>query len=221
MLDPFNGLMLPWLNAQAPMANIVRWGNFPGYNQSLLAHNNSIPYVLMWVQSKLDNRGDIDWLLLTQAILSHDQGEPLSGGDEHAGNKTHDKDLQECLAVEEYMAPATSRFRQLFMQAFLLQYVRKPQWWPKMSEDCQKTLVTMAAKFSREAIIFEATERLDYLVSAVEGYRRGIRNEAETMIDHVLRNQVSRLDALVEEWAPLSGVWSPDLRRQLLTLGSM
>ncbi len=220
MTDPFNGLMLPWQNAQAPMAEVVRWGNFPGYNQSLLAHNNSIPYVLMWIQSRLCDRGDIDWLLLTQAIQSHDQGEPLSGGDEHAGNKTNDKDLQEYLAVREYMASADYRFRQLFMRAFLLQYVRKPQWWSYMSDDCRKTLVTMAAKFSREAVIFEATERLDYLASAVEGYRRGIRNEAETMIDHVLRNQVPKLDALAEEWAPLSAVWSPDLRQQLVSLGS-
>ncbi len=175
----------------------------------------------MWVQCRLHSRLDIDWLFLTQALLSHDQGEPISGGDQHAGNKTANKDLEEYLAVANMMTMAESAFRRFFMRAFLLQYVRKPQWWQYMTKEDRDTVVVLAEKYSREALLFDAIERLDYLASAVEGHHRGIRNDTETMIDHVLGNQVPKLDALVEEWAPLAGVWSPDLRHQLLTLGSM
>lgn len=221
MNDPFGGLMLPWQNAQRPMSKEVRWGNFPDYGQTLVEHCNSIPCMGMWVQCRLHSRLDIDWLFLTQALLSHDQGEPISGGDQHAGNKTANKDLEEYLAVANMMTMAESAFRRFFMRAFLLQYVRKPQWWQYMTKEDRDTVVVLAEKYSREALLFDAIERLDYLASAVEGHHRGIRNDTETMIDHVLGNQVPKLDALVEEWAPLAGVWSPDLRHQLLTLGSM
>lgn len=218
--DPFGGLMGPWQNAQKPMAEVMRWGNFPTYGQTLLAHNNSIPYVLMYVQVKLQWRDGIDWLLLSQAILVHDQGEPLSGGDEHADNKTADKDVKEYLAVAELMRGADVEFRRQFMRAFLLQYVRKPQWWPHMASEDRALVTMLSEKYALEALIFEATERLDYFVSAVEGARRSIENVKETMIDHVIRNQVPKLDALVLEWGPFAHVWSPDLKSQLLCLGS-
>lgn len=218
--DPFGGLMLPWLNAQKPMTTVIRWGNFPDYGQTLTEHCNSIPYMGMWVQEKLGRRQDIDWLLYQQALLVHDQGEPISGGDEHAGSKTADKDLKEYQAVASMMAKVEERFRSRFMQAFLLQYVRKPEWWPHMSVVDRMTVVELSKRFSVEALLFAGTERLDYLASAVIGYRHGIRNKTEAMIDHVLRNQVRKLDVLVEEWAPFAGVWTPDLRYQLLSLGS-
>ena len=218
--DPFDGLMTPWQNAQRPMTAVVRWGNFPNYRQTLTEHNNSIPCVAMWVQSKLGHRSEIDWLLLMQAIAVHDQGEPRSGGDEHAANKTADKDLKEYLAVSEMMVGSDPAFRRLFMRAFLLQYVRKPQWWTHMNNEDQATMTVLVAKYSREALLFDAIERLDYLASGVEAFGRGIQNETETMIDHVLGNQVSKLDALVGEWAPLAGVWTPDRRQRFLSLGS-
>ncbi len=217
--DPFGGLMLPWRNAQKPMADVGRWGNFPTYGQTLLAHNNSIPYVLMWVQSKIAIPS-LDWLLLTQAIQCHDQGEPLSGGDEHAGNKTPDKELREYLAVAEMMQWTDPAFSHQFMHAFLLQYVRKPQLWSGMASRDQVVVQALSKHCQREAIIFELTERLDYLMSAVEGYQRGLRNHQETMIDHVLRNQVPKLDALVIEWPTLATVWTTVLRTELLSLGS-
>jgi hypothetical protein len=218
--DPFGGVMLPWLNAQKPMTAEIRWGNFPDYGQNLTEHCNSIPYMGMWVQEKLGGRHDIDWLFYNQALLVHDQGEPISGGDEHANNKTVDKDLKEYLAVANMMAVVERGFRRRFMRAFLLQYVRKPQWWPYMTKEDHDTVVLLAEKYPREALLFDGTERLDYLASAVEGHSLGIRNETETMIDHVLDRQVPKLDALVDEWAPFAGVWTPDLRHQLLGLGS-
>lgn len=218
--DPFGGVMLPWRNAQKPMTAVIRWGNFPEYDQKLTEHCNSIPYVGMWVQERLCSRHDIDWLFYNHALLVHDQGESMSGGDEHAGNKTPDKDLHEYLAAANMMAMAESGFRRRFMRAFLLQYVRKPQWWQYMMREDRDTVVVLAEKFPREALLFDGTERLDYLASAVEGHHLGIKNDTETMIDHVLGNQVPKLDALVDEWAPFAGVWSPDLRHQLLSLGS-
>lgn len=218
MIDPFGGLLQPWSNAQRPMTEVTRWGNFPEYGQKLVEHTNSAPFVLWWVQVCIGPRTDIDWLFLSQALLVHDHGEPISGGDEHAGNKTDGKELQEYLAFSNLLEAVDPAYRSALMRAFLLQYVRKPQWWPELSSTDWGTVVTLAKKFEREARIFDLVERVDYLASAVIGHRNNIRNDEEFMIDHVLKNQVPKLDALVQEDSLLARAWSPQLRQKLIML---
>jgi len=223
MKDLFGGLMAPWQNAQRPMTKVVRWGNFPTYGQTLVEHSNSVQFVLLWVQSRLMSRSDVDWALLQRAFSVHDHGEPLSGGDEHADNKTADKEVEEYRGFHYLLSRAEPEYRNLLMQAFLLQYVRKRQWWNEFSAVDRAMVVTLAEKYSIEALLFEGIERLDYLASALEGNNREppVRNEQELMIDHVLDRQVPKLDGLALEWDPFGRrVWTPDLREKFLALGS-
>jgi hypothetical protein len=217
--EKFEVMLQPWVNAQRPMSKIVRWGNFPEYGQTLTEHMSSIPYVLTYVEDMLNYRGDIDWLLLHRCVIVHDQGEPLSGGDEHADNKTENKEYLEYNAVARMMNHDTP-FARSFMRAFLLQYVRKLQFWEQFDGKHQLMLEVLSKTKAKEAAIFEMVERLDYLASAVIGYRSGIRNDKETMIDHVLKRQIPKLDGLLVEFPELSWVWSTSLRSSLLMLGS-
>lgn len=223
MQDPFGGLMAPWQNAQQPMANVLRWGNFPDYGQTLVEHNNALPLVLGYVRSELADDATIDWLLLSDCVHVHDHGEPLSGGDQHAANKTLDKELLEYQAFAALIAPTKPTFRAQMMRAFLLQYVRKPQWEASFCSVDQAIFRELSTKKRPEAAIFNLVERLDYLASAVAGHSRRppVRNDVELMIDHTLNNQVAKLDALVVEYPALGQVWTPELRKKLLALGSV
>jgi hypothetical protein len=223
MDDLFGGLMAPWKNAQQPMMKVVRWGNFTDYGQTLVEHSNSVQFVLLWVQSRLASRSDVDWALLQRAFLVHDHGEPLSGGYEHAGNKTPDKEVEEYRGFHYLLSRTETDYRNFLMQAFLLQYVRKKQWWNEFSAVDRAMVVFLREKYQVEALLFEAVERLDYLASALEGHHRTppIGNEEEMMMDHVLGNQIPKLDALALEWSPFAKrVWTLKLRESFLALGS-
>ena len=82
-LRTLTAVMHPWKNAQCPMGETKRWGNFPDYGQNLLMHNNSVPWVAEWVISEVSRTHAIDQALLYRAFIVHDHGEPLTGGDEH------------------------------------------------------------------------------------------------------------------------------------------
>ena len=221
VVDPFGGLMAPWQNAQQPMLEVIRWSQFPSYGQTLVEHNSSLPLVVLWVQSRLIQYEDIDWALLFQTAAVHDHGEPLTGGDENEYTKTPDKERREYEAFSQLISGADQNYRNLLMKAFLLPYVRKQHWWPSFLEADRVMVQELAGCRGVEALLFEAVERLDYLASAVMGHRQGIRNDRETMIDHVLGNQVPKLDRLAVEYRPFAEyVWTPRLRELFLALGS-
>lgn len=103
------------------------------------------------------------------------------------------------------------------MRAFSLQYVRKTIW-----ENLPPSGVTLVTELRQthayEAGLFDFSERFDYICSAYGGYKRGIRNQKETMIEHTLGNQSKKLDALVEEFPELESLWSIELKTQLWKL---
>lgn len=221
-LQTVRELMKPWLNAQQPMAETPRWGNFPDYGQTLGMHNSSIPLVMMSMRTQLLHhapRLELDWLLLDDTVKVHDQGEPLTGGDEHAGITTADKPVREWTAFEVMVRPMPSHLQQRYVLAFTLPYIRKPSGYelPPASFWAYNQL---SGTHQAEATFFDAVERVDYLFSAIEGHDRDVRNPKETMIEHTVGNQVHKLDALVDELPALKFFWTPTLREQLLGLAA-
>lgn len=204
-----------WKNAQKPMLDEKRWGNFPVYNQTLVEHANSFPLVGRLVMSVAAR--PMDTLLFTDCVMLHDHGEPRSGGDEHAGNKTKGKDVREWIEFRNLIAKLPPTLRQQWMRAFSLQYVRKSMW-----EDLPPSGIALVTELrqthSYEAGLFDFSERLDYVCSAYAGYERGVRNQKETMIEHTIGNQSEKLDALVEEFPELGSLWSIELKTQLWNL---
>lgn len=217
-LEALRGLMPLWLNAQRPMHEVVRWGNFPDYGQTLLMHANSFPVLGRYVTMMLIEQGcQLDEIILMDAFMLHDHGEPPTGGDEHDGNKTANKPEREWEAfwamTESVSLPIRSRLR----KAFALQYCRK-DWNTFALRNNDNLIPELCLSYGFEAAVFEFCERLDYLMSALEGFGHGVRNEVETMIEHTLTRQIPKLDLLVEEFSHLGSVWTPQLREEFLSL---
>ncbi len=204
-----------WRNAQGPMTEEVRWGNFPTYGQTLTEHANSLPIVGRHVLAVADR--PVDALLFMDCVHLHDHGEPLTGGDEHAENKTIGKDIREWVAFAEMVSQKPTLLSNMFLRAFTLQYVRKSTS-SQLPELGQRLVESLRETHAYEAGLFEFTERFDYMLSAYDGYERGVRNEKETMLAHTLGNQVPKLDALVVEFPELGVLWSDELRAWLLSL---
>ena len=216
-LQTMRAVMRVWKNAQLPMTNVVRWGNFPAYGQILTEHNSSLPIVGQYVITLLRHhapRFQFDTQLLYEAFALHDHGEPLTGGDEHAGAVTADKAVREWKAFFGMVRELPDPIRQRQLLAFTLQYVRK-SCRNSLPADAFWVLNQIDGHYKNEAIIFEFCERLDYLFSALDGYDRRVRNKEEGMLEHCYANQAPKIGGLLIELPTLSHVWSSELREQL------
>jgi len=204
-----------WELTQGPMKAVTRFGNFPDYGQLLVEHQASLPITHSFVRAKLAPlMPGLDWDLIGRCCAVHDCGEPLTGGDEHIDNKTGDKDQREYEAVRQLLVHTGDLYRPAMM-AFLLPFVRREKVLKMLSSDDTGLLSLLKTKYQREAAVFALMEPTDYIMSALTGRERGIRNDREFLYDHVIKRQTPPLDALVAEYPVLSAVWSPDLKHML------
>ncbi len=210
-----NGFLALWQNAQGPMLREKRWGNFPAYNQTLVEHTNSLPLVARLVTMTVSRQFCLD--IVMDCVTVHDHGEPLTGGDQHAGNKTRGKDVEEWIAFAELMQKQPEHLAMGLLYAFSLQYVRKAIW-VDLPPEGQRMVSELRAIYAYEATLFDFIERFDYRLSAYAGHLRGIQNQKETMLAHTFGNQAPKLDALVVEIPELGSLWSPQLRAELEAL---
>ena len=215
-LGQLDGFFALWNNAQGPMLREKRWGNFPDYGQTLVEHANSILLVGRLVLSIAAR--PVDSLLFMDCVILHDHGEPLTGGDEHAGNKTQGKDVKEWVAFERLLQTQPKSLYEPLLRAFTLQYVRKKGMWRNLPAPGGLIIIELERTHAYEAGLFEFVERFDYVLSAYAGYQRGVQNTQETMLEHTLGNQISKLDALTDEFPELGALWSYRLKAELQAL---
>ena len=205
-------VMVPWTNAQKPMQDIVRWLNFD-YGQTLQAHNNSVPWVATWVMTSLRGEYPIDEALLMTAFMAHDHGEPGSGGDEHANNKTPGKEIKEWEVYMEDTEHLPEPMREYVRKAFLIQYVRKQEHpdepWP---HPLIASVAKVRASYIIEPAVWDLIEWMDYLFTAVDGFQKKVKTEEEGMLEHCFGNYARKLDVLVREFPGFSMVWNQLLR---------
>lgn len=219
-LETMKAVMKPWANAQGPMAAVRRWGNFPTYGQTLLMHNNSVMVVAVWVCSVVErNHPTFRKSFVYEALIFHDHGEPLTGGDEHIGAQTPGKEVREWEAFETLVTHLPDGLRKRLMSVFTLQFCRKPAG-KDLPGRAKADLGLMRAFSKKEAIVFEFIERLDYLFTALDGHNRDVCNEKEGMLEHCLRNQSPRLAKLCNELPVLSQIWTNTLQDELHSLAA-
>ena len=216
-LRTLTAVMHPWKNAQCPMGETKRWGNFPDYGQNLLMHNNSVPWVAEWVISEVSRTHAIDQALLYRAFIVHDHGEPLTGGDEHIDAQTDDKEIKEWAAFVELIKGVRPEMKDRLLRAFALQYARKKQT-AQWSEQLVILANTFATSYRVEAVVFDFSEKLDYLFTAYDGHLRGVKNKDEHMLAHALRHNVPKLNAMCEELSALKRIWTNTLQDELHSL---
>ena len=171
--------MAPWLNAQQPMADVSRWGNFPEYGQTLLMHNNSVMVVAAWV-CRVVEQADVTFRkgVVYEAFIFHDHGEPLTGGDEHIDAQTTGKEVKEWNAFAQLLSRLPVWLQTKWLTAFTLQFCRKSSA-ADLSDRAQHILKPLSQHGAKEAIVFEFIERLDYLFTALDGFDRSVSNEHE------------------------------------------
>lgn len=217
-LKTFRAVMKPWLNAQQPMANVIRWGNFPDYGQTLLMHNNSVLVVAAWVCRVVEcHDATFRKGAVYEAFIFHDHGEPLTGGDEHINAQTTGKEVREWNAFEQLLNHLPNWLQQKWLSAFTLQFCRKSSA-VDLSDRAQHILHPLTRHGAKEALVFEFIERLDYLFTALDGFDRGVRNKQEGMLQHCLTNQTHKLNALVDELPILGEIWTRTLQDELHSL---
>ena len=214
-LESLNGFLALWSNAQGPMLGEKRWGNFPAYGQTLVEHTNSLPFVARLVTMTISRQFCLE--IVMDCVMVHDHGEPLTGGDQHADNKTVGKDVAEWIAFAELMQKQPEHLAMELLYAFSLQYVHKAIW-VDLPPEGQRIVRELREVYAYEATLFDFIERFDYMLSAYAGHLRGIRNQKETMLAHTFGNQAAKLDALVAEIPELGALWSPQLRTELEAL---
>jgi hypothetical protein len=217
-LQTMRAVMIPWTNAQKPMHQVTRWGNFPDYGQTLLMHNNSVLIVAAWV-CRVVEQDDLSFRkgAVYEAFIFHDHGEPLTGGDEHIDAQTTGKEVQEWNAFAQLLDKLPVWLQVKWINAFTLQFCRKPSA-SELPDRAQHILQPLRRHAMKEAIVFEFIERLDYVFTALDGFDRLVSNEQEGMLEHCLKNQVPKLNALVEELPILGEVWTQTLHDELHSL---
>jgi len=219
-LATMRAVMQPWINAQRPMQAVVRWGNFPDYGQTLLMHNSSVLVVAAWV-CRVVERDDITFRkgAVYEALIFHDHGEPLTGGDEHVDARTNGKEGKEWNAFAKLLEHVPVWLHDKWLQTFSLQYCRKASA-SELPERGQHIVHPLARHGAKEALVFEFIERLDYLFTALDGFDHGVRNEYEGMLEHCLKNQTHKLNELVVELPILAEIWTNTLQDELHSLAA-
>ena len=217
-LETFDLLMPAWENAQEPMARELRWEtNFPHYGQSLCMHANSVPLTMReLLEFFRPFRSGWNELLLITAILVHDHGEPLSGGDEDIESQTKHKAVREWHGFAEMIQDYPESIKQMYLSAFALQYAIK---------DCDDLPVYALAHVEHhrefhmdEAWFFDFVECIDYFRSARVGARRNLRHvkpemNKQGMFEHVhSERNLTRIDRACDNLPVLREFWTPQLQ---------
>ena len=154
-----------------------------------------------------------------RALIWHDHGEPLTGGDENASNKTKYKGVREWIAVYNLISDWPEALRLQFLEVFSLQFVLKDEWedLPREGRDIVRRL---RASHYREAVIFDFTERWDYFFSALTGHDQAVHNGEEAIMEHTFGRQADAMDGLVSEFPVLGTIWTPTIRSQLESMAN-
>ncbi len=221
MKDTIFDRILPlWKGGQTEMAKVIRWSKYVKANpslrrQSTVEHSWSISFLGYAVISMIKPhlKFAIDGELLMGAITVHDMAEGMLGRDVLYLEKTEEKDRDEYLAFMEQTKALPRAMRESLEEAFLLQFaLKRPKCFPAAA---QAVMERLAAEKTIEASLFDAIERLDYLMYALECYRH---HKDKVVIDAVFSNQLAKLDQHALYTPGFSYVWKPEDQRRFRDL---
>ena len=201
-----------WKSGQEGLPLVPRWSKYVGKEQGVraqdsLKHSYSLTVLGAIFLERLRPFQPLDGELLLTALLLHDHGEGEIGRDTLYLDKTAEGDLAEYQAFRKrYETLGAAEFA-VFHRAFLLQFAAKDP--PGFPEDAVRAMAALRSGRMPEALAFDALERWDYVLYALEQYfERG----NEKILVQVLRNQVAKLDRLCVELHGLrQAVWTDEV----------
>ncbi len=205
-----------WLTPQVGLDEVPRWKKYIDKDQGVrlqnsLQHSLSITILGSMMMARLRPYGNIDSGFVVISLALHDVGEGILKKDTLYIDKTAEQDLNEYLAFRRHYEPLGNPVFPVLNEAFLLQFARKsPDIFP---EDARQVMTHLAKYYLPEALMFDAVERWDYVLYAIEQYhKRG----NEKILVQVLRTQAPLLDQLAKEisgfgeeiWTQEIGSWA-------------
>jgi len=205
-----------WKGTQESLRGVHRWtkyyeGDGGARAQDSLQHSFSITFLAAVLLDKLRTYVDLDAELLMTAVLVHDCGEAEMGNatDTHYIDKTQSGDVAELHAFLERFTRLPDVLFTKWFQAFLLQFALKPNG--EFPESARKIMVWLADNRKMEALAFEAVERWDYVLYALEQYVE--RGNVKILVQ-TLRHQSPHLDRLARELPGFGReVWTDEVRK--------
>ncbi|MDP2838082.1 MAG: hypothetical protein Q8O53_02295 [Candidatus Moranbacteria bacterium] len=204
-----------WTSGQVGLPKVPRWSKYheDGHSmvrrQDSLQHSYSITVLGKVFCYKLRPHVCLDEGLLQNALLIHDHGEGEIQYDTHYIDKTEQGDLIEYKAFTKcYSVFPTDLFCE-FQRAFLLQFALKcPASFPTGA--CI-VMDQLAATKKTECLAFDAIERWDYVLYALEQF---LERGNEKILLQVMRHQKPHLDRLVGELPGFGDeIWTVSIRQ--------
>ena len=205
--------LIPYIGSIVSMQNglprVQRWKKYlhseEGVReQNTLQHSHALVVVTVVSLRVMGLVGRVDEGFLIGAAALHDVGEGELGYDTLYIDKSTNRDLQEYLAFERRFSrvPEFVHLRELFLLQFAL---HPPMNFP---EDAHAVMTWLALNRQLEAQVFEALERWDYLLFALEQYED--RGNAKVLVQ-VLRHQVPHFERILVELPEFVELWTPEL----------
>lgn len=190
-----------WLSGQVALPQVARWSKYHKENgqtkarcQNSLQHSYSIAVLGKIVCHKIREHVLLDENLLQTALLIHDHGEGEILRDTHYIDKNEDGDKEEYLAFVECYSMLPKNLFEEFHGAFLLQFALKnPLNFP---EEARSLMTFLAIKCKSECLAFDAVERWDYVLYALEQFLA--LGNAKILVQ-TMRHQAPHLDRLAKE----------------------
>ncbi len=199
-------LVATWVRPQVTLPKVVRWSKYRKRGtrrQDTLQHTLSLVFFAIQVLPKFRKYVKFNELFLLQALIVHDFGEgETRGGDTLYIDKNHAVDLEEARA---FVARYGVVIGEDLTRAFLLQFAKNAS----QMEDFTDILRGLKKKYPIEGMLFDALERFDYFLYALEQYQT--LGKAKILVQ-VLRNNAPHFERLSRELPGFKQVlWRPDL----------
>lgn len=187
-----------WKMFQEDYRNVPRWKGYRDANPNLplqtnLEHQNSLSTLFMYALPGICEKG-LGRVMLMHACNLHELGE-IENGDTLYHLKTEDKHLKELFSFDEILTKNMSFLvpgvLDICRYAYILQHVTNESvnfsghpWAEEMLKRARK-------KNLGEGQVFDALERLDYILYALRGFQEC---GDVVILKHVYCNQAKRLD---------------------------
>jgi hypothetical protein len=209
-----------WRSGQILLPNIIRWSKYVDNrqygsvrSQNTLQHTHAL-VTLGSIMIPVLAAG-LDEVLLLKALHFHDEGEGLVGFDTLYIDKSELGDLKEYLAFRQNYCQLPARILERLETAFLLQFASKnPECFPPKA---RSIMTQLQHDKTMEILAFEAIERFDYYLYAVEQF---VDHDNIAILLQTLRNQIDRLDGLAQILPGFANFWNPTVQqscRELLS----
>jgi len=184
------------LKVQTELPKVTRWKLHQGVGKGVRLQNNlqhsfsiNLNGFVGWELLKPYNP-ELDGELLMTAFPFHDLGEMAINEDTPFIHKSGKQDVKEYEGFLEEIKDLPEKVHFRFKQAFLLQFVysKNRKLFP---DEAQTILQNLWLIRGNEALIFEALERADYILYALEQYR--LRGNVIILVQ-ILRNHMDEME---------------------------